>query len=97
MVVHPSGDNSDDMDIEEQGDHEYVVRQTDQGETVETWFRLTPAVLDRLGVSDDEEEDLIARTVTFLKKHQDIADFPDLVEIEDVLASYEDYEESVTG
>ena len=87
----------EDYDIEGQGDHEYVVRQTDQGETVETWFRLTPEVLDRLGVGDEDEADLVARTVDFLKKHQDVADFPDIVEIEDVLASYDDYEEAITG
>ncbi len=93
----PAEDAREDYDIEEQGDHEYVVRLVDQGETVETWFRLSQAALDRLGVSEDDEEDLIARTVDFLKKHQDVADFPDIVEIEDLFASYDDYEDAVTG
>ncbi|MPQ98821.1 hypothetical protein GB931_13005 [Modestobacter sp. I12A-02628] len=81
----------DDFDIESQGDHQYVVRLEDQGETVETWFRLTPEALDKLGADDEDEEDLVRRTVTFLSKHQDVADFPDTVEIEDVIASYDDY------
>ncbi|WP_056296279.1 hypothetical protein [Modestobacter sp. Leaf380] len=93
----PAEDAREDYDIEEQGDHEYVVRLVDQGETVETWFRLSPAALDRLGVSEDDEEDLVARTVDFLKKHQDVADFPDIVEIEDLLASYDDYEDAVSS
>ncbi len=93
----PASENIDDIDIEDQGDHQYVVRLSDQGETVETWFRLTPEVLDRLSVSDDEETELIARTVAFLKKHQDVADFPDIVEIEDLLATYDDYEDAVTS
>lgn len=92
----PAEDAREDYDIEEQGDHEYVVRLVDQGETVETWFRLSQAALDRLGVSEDDEEDLVARTVDFLKKHQDVADFPDIVEIEDLFASYDDYEDAVT-
>lgn len=88
---------AEDYDIEEQGDHEYVVRLNEQGETVEVWFKLSPAVLDRLGVSDDDEPDFIVTTIDFLKKHQDVADFPDIIDIEDVLATYDDYEDTVTG
>ena len=81
----------EDYEIESQGDHQYVVRLQDQGETVETWFRLTPESLDKLGADDDEEEDVVRRTVEFLARHQDVADFPDVVEIEDVISSYDDY------
>ena len=81
----------EDYDIESQGDHQYVVRLQDQGETVETWFRLTPESLDKLGVDEDEEEDVVRRTVEFLSRHQDVADFPDIVEIDDVISSYDDY------
>ncbi|MCW2583388.1 MAG: uncharacterized protein JWQ53_2178 [Klenkia sp.] len=88
---------AEDYDIEKQGDHEYVVRIDEQGETVEVSFTLSPAVLDRLGVSDDEEPDFIVTTLDFLKKHQDVADFPDIIDVEDVLATYEDYEDAVTG
>ncbi len=41
------------------------------------------------------EEDLVRRTVSFLLQHQEIADFPDLVELEDVVASYDDYLDAV--
>ena len=81
----------EDYDIESQGDHQYVVRLQDQGETVETWFRLTPESLDKLGVDEDEEEDVVRRTVEFLSRHQDVADFPDIIEIDDVISSYDDY------
>jgi len=79
----------DDIEIRAEGDHEYVVVQRTEVDDVETWFRLTPEVLDRLGT--DDEEDVIRRTVLFLRRHQDVADFPDIVELEDVIASYEDY------
>jgi hypothetical protein len=85
----------EDYEIESQGDHQFVVRLEDQGETVETWFRLTPEALDELEA--DDEEDVVRRTVTFLSRHQDIADFPDIVEIEDVISSYDDYVEYMTS
>jgi len=84
----------EDYEIESQGDHQFVVRLEDQGETVETWFRLTPEALDKL--SADDEEDVVRRTVTFLSKHQDIADFPEVVDIEDVISTYDDYLEYMT-
>ena len=88
--------SSEDYDIEHQGDLQYVVRLDDGEESVEAWFRLTPEVLAQLGVPDGGEADLVAATVDFLRTHQDVADFPSMVEIEDVLASYPDYEETIT-
>ena len=84
----------DDIEIRAEGDHEYVVVQRTEVDDVETWFRLTPEVLDRLGT--DDEEDVVRRTVLFLRRHQDVADFPDIVELEDVIASYEDYLPAMT-
>ena len=84
----------DDIEIRAEGDHEYVVVQRTEVDDVETWFRLTPEVLDRLGA--DDEEDVVRRTVLFLRRHQDVADFPDIVELEDVIASYEDYLPAMT-
>ncbi len=80
---------AEDFEIRPEGEHEYVVVQPTEADDVETWFRLTPEVLDRLGT--DDEEDVVRRTVLFLRRHQDVADFPDMVELEDVIASYEDY------
>ncbi|MGY1750156.1 hypothetical protein [Modestobacter sp. SYSU DS0511] len=79
----------DDIEIRAQGEHEYVVVQATEADDVTTWFTLTPEALDRLG--SDDEEDVVLRTVRFLRRHQDVADFPDVIELEDVIASYEDY------
>ena len=84
----------DDIDIDAQGDHEYLVTQASELEDVKTWFRLTPEVLDRIG--SDDEEDIVRRTVQFLRRHQDVADFPDVVDLEDVIESYEDYLPAMT-
>jgi hypothetical protein len=85
----------DDIDIDAQGDHEYLVTQASELEDVRTWFRLSPEALDRIG--SDDEEDVVRRTVEFLRRHQDVADFPDVIELEDVIAGYDDYLPAMTG
>ncbi|SDY95633.1 hypothetical protein SAMN05661080_05130 [Modestobacter sp. DSM 44400] len=84
----------DDIDIDPQGDHEYLVTQASELEDVRTSFRLTPEALDKIG--SDDEEDVVRRTVEFLRRHQDVADFPDVVELEDVIAGYDDYLPAMT-
>jgi hypothetical protein len=87
---------TDPFEIEAQGDHQFVVRLQGRAETAESWFRLTPSVVEELHVGSDEEE-LVRRTVRFLLQHQEVFDFPSVVEIEDVLATYPDYAAYVTG
>jgi len=88
-------DAADEFDVEAQGDHEYLVRLHGRSDAVESWFRLTPEVLDQLG-SGLDEEDAVRRTVHFLLRHQDVEDFPSVVELEDVIASYPDYLAAMT-
>lgn len=80
---------AEDIEIDAQGEHGYVVTQPSELEDVRTWFKVTPEVMDQLGA--DDEEDVVLRTVQFLRKHQDVADFPETVDLEDVIASYDDY------
>jgi hypothetical protein len=84
----------DDIEIEAQGEHRYVVVQPSELEDVRTWFQVSPDVLDQLGT--DDEEDVVRRTVQFLRRHQDVADFPDTVDLEDVIAAYDDYLPAMT-
>jgi hypothetical protein len=83
------------VEIEPQGPHQFVVRLRDREETAESWFNLSPAVLGDLGSGADDEEDLVRRTVAYLLDHQDVADFPSVVELEDVLATYDDYRDAI--
>ena len=83
----------DDIEIDAQGDNSYLVVQPSELEDVRTFFTVTPEVMDRLG-SDDEEE-VVRRTVLFLRKHQDVADFPEFVDLDDVISSYDDYLEAM--
>ena len=79
------------IDIETQGGHRYVVRLRDGDDLCESWFNLTPSVLDDLGVGEEDEERAVRRTAEFLVDRQEVADFPDIVELEDVIATYDDY------
>src|SRR5918997_1554867 len=76
---------TDPFEIEAQGESEFVVRLRGDGEETESWFRLSPGLREELGLEVDDEE-LVRRTVRFLLGHQEADDFPDIVEIEDVVA-----------
>ena len=77
--------------IEAQGDHEYVVTLQADAEVVESWFRVTPELLEELGARPDEEERVVRQTVEVLGRHQEAVDFPRIVELEDVIATYDGY------
>ena len=83
----------DDIEIDAQGENSYLVVQPSELEDVRTYVTVTPEVMDRLGA--DDEEDVVRRTVLFLRKHQEVADFPEMVDLEDVIASYDDYLEAM--
>ena len=84
----------DDIEIDAQGDNSYMVVQPSELEDVRTFYTVTPEVMDRLG--SDDEEDVVRRTVLFLRKHQEVADFPEVVDLDDVISSYDDYLEAMT-
>jgi hypothetical protein len=85
----------DDIEIDAQGEDTFLVVQPSELEDVRTLFTVTPEVMDRLGA--DDEEDVVRRTVLFLRKHQEVADFPEMVDLEDVIASYDDYLDAMTA
>ena len=87
---------SDPFEIQAQGESEFVVRLRGDGAERESWFRLSPGLREELGLEVDDEE-LVRRTVRFLLGHQDAADFPDIVEIEDVASAYPGYLDAVRG
>jgi len=43
-----------------------------------------------------DESTLVRRTVEFLLRHQSVPDFPAVVELEDVIATYDDYLRTVS-
>jgi hypothetical protein len=83
----------DDIEIDAQGENTFLVVQPSELEDVRTYVTVTPEVMDRLGA--DDEEDVVRRTVLFLRKHQEVADFPEMLDLEDVIAGYDDYLEAM--
>jgi hypothetical protein len=85
--------------IESQGNHEYVVRipvgDDADDEVVESWFRITPDVLARLGVEQGDEQRVVVETVAFISAHQALIDFPQTLELEDAIAAYPDFVRTV--
>jgi hypothetical protein len=81
------------IEIETQGEHRYVVQLRDDDEVTESWFTITPSILDRLRRGAEDEEHFVRRTAEFLVQRQGVADFPDIVDLEDVIATYDDYVE----
>ena len=84
----------DDIEIDPQGDGSFLVVQPSELEDVRTFVTVTPEVMDRLGA--DDEEDVVRRTIVFLRRHQEVSDFPEMLDLEDVIASYDDYLEAMT-
>ncbi|WP_369139121.1 hypothetical protein [Modestobacter versicolor] len=85
----------DDIEIDAQGDNTYLVVQPSELEDVRTYVTVTPEALDRLGA--DDEEDVVRRTVVFLRRHQEVADFPEVIDLDDVIAGYDDYLEAMAA
>ena len=83
----------DDIEIDAQGENSYLVVQPSELEDVRTFVTVNADVMDRLGT--DDEEDVVRRTVLFLRKHQDVSDFPEFLDLEDVIAGYDDYLEAM--
>lgn len=79
------------VEVDPQGQHQFVVRLSLADDSTESWFTFSSEVLDTMGVTDDAEEDLVQRTAVYLLRHQEIADFPQIVDVEDVIATYADY------
>lgn len=79
------------IEIEQQAEHQYVVRLRDGDEFHESWFTVDPTVQERLGIGHVDGEAVVRRTAEFLIDRQDVADFPDVVDLADVVAAYEDY------
>jgi hypothetical protein len=85
------------IDVEAQGGHQYVVRLRDGDDVRESWFNVTPEVLELLRAGTGDEEDVVRRTAEFLAERQDVVDYPTVVELEDVIATYDDYPDAVGG
>jgi hypothetical protein len=81
------------FEVEALLEHEYLVRAQADGEVVVSRFRVDPGVLEQLELEGADEEQVIRETAVFLAAHQPVIDFPPMLDLADVIASYDDYPE----
>ncbi|SDM03614.1 hypothetical protein [Arthrobacter sp. ok362] len=83
------------FDVEPVTEHQYLVRaHTDSG-IIESWFRADPETLEQLGLTNADELQVVEQTAVYLAGRQPVEDFPPMLDLLDVMASYEDYPEHI--
>ncbi|PWI40978.1 hypothetical protein [Streptomyces sp. ICBB 8177] len=86
---------SDQCDIEPLGGHEYLVRVHHRSEVVESRFQATDRVMADLKAGARDERRVIEATMDFLREKKSADELPQLVDLDDVAASYDDYVDAV--
>ncbi|HEY8371787.1 MAG TPA: hypothetical protein VIL00_03495 [Pseudonocardiaceae bacterium] len=84
-----------EFQVEPVAEHEYVVRAEVGLEIVESRFRVDPAVLQQLGVGEADEQRVVEQSAIYLARQQPVADFPGMVDVEDLVVRYDDYPEQL--
>lgn len=79
------------FDIERVQEHEYRIRANIEDQPVESVVRLTGDTLAQLDLPDTDEVTLVRAIAQFLAQHQSVRDFPPLIDLEDLIASYDDF------
>lgn len=78
--------------VDPQGDHEYLVRDTEGPADAEGWrVRVSPEVLDDAGAGGADEERAVRDTLGWLLERQPIGDLPLYIDLDDVAAGYPDF------
>lgn len=77
--------------VERAGGHDYLVRLIEAEDQVEFLIRAAPSALARLGFQPVQEPQVVAAAAAFLIRRQLAADLPDVVDLDDVVAVYDDY------
>jgi hypothetical protein len=83
------------FDITRTSDNEYRVQTEAEGQNVESLFRMNPDLQEQLGLSDTDEETIVRETARFLSAHQSVIDFPPMIDLEDILATYDTFPETL--
>lgn len=93
-VAYPS-DMEAKFEVESLFEHEYLVRARAEGEVIESRIRVEPDVLEQLGLQGADERRVVRETAVFLAGHQPVIDFPPMLDLADVIASYDDFPEQL--
>ncbi len=79
-------------DIEALGEHRYLVTISEGEDTVEILVLANPSVVARLG-SEGDELRVVRSTADYLIARQRADDLPAELDLDDVAAAYEDFED----
>ncbi|MGK4580151.1 hypothetical protein [Kitasatospora sp. HPMI-4] len=82
---------SEQFDVEPLGDHDYLVRAHLTEEVIESRFQASPAVLEELRLAEADEPRVVREAALFLAERQPIIDFPQMVDLDDLVAVYDDF------
>ncbi|MBO1414562.1 hypothetical protein [Streptomyces sp. FH025] len=82
---------SEHFEVEPLGDHEYLLRARVGEEVVESRFRASETVAEQLHVESTDERRVVEETAEFLAERQPLVDLPPMVDLDDVVACYDDY------
>jgi len=85
----------DETTIDALGEHRFLVRARQGDDIVEIRIRTSPAVLAQLTVDEADEARLVEATVEYLVARQRADDLPEQLDVDDVLAAYDDFEDEV--
>ena len=83
--------------IETLGEHRYLVRAQQGEEPVEILVRASPTVIARLAPREADESRVIEETLAFLVARQRADDLPPQLDVDEILATYEDFEDDLRG
>lgn len=89
--------NIESPEIEALGDHDYLVSVAQDGERVTIRIRATPEVVARIAGPDADETRVIAATMAYLTARQRPDELPRQLDLDDVIAAYDDYLDAVRG
>jgi hypothetical protein len=81
--------------IEALGDHDFHVRVAMDEDFVTIRVRATPEVVARVAGADADEIRVVAATMAFLTARQGADDLPEQLDLDDVVAAYDDYVEDI--
>ena len=82
---------TNDAQIENTGDHVYLIRVSVDEETVEVTLHADPETVSRLAVEGTDERRIVEETTTYLIRRQRPDDLPASLDLADVAASYEEW------
>lgn len=86
---------TEQFDVEPVTEDQYLVRAETASGTVESWFRADRETLEQLGLPDADELEVVRQTAIYLAGRQPVEDFPPMLDLLDVMASYEDYADHI--